>query len=137
MSFLLHRVHLPVRLAPHAWPVKQLGTFAMVSQFTEQFDPLAGRETTLKMVSGLPQRIAEARVRSAAILTNEMLERARATLSEHGPANTSRKVAANRLRCAGAQGRSHGTCASYAAELMCIGACLVLILVGMLLNMLH
>ncbi|WP_421850873.1 hypothetical protein [Novosphingobium sp.] len=97
----------------------------MVSHFTDQFDPLAGSETTLDMVSGLPQRIARARIEAAAALASEVLERARTPLPDHSPASRRRNAVVPGIA---------GEIFTLGAELIVISLCFGAIAAGMFLN---
>jgi hypothetical protein len=101
----------------------------MVSHFADQFDPLAGSETTLAMVSGLPQRIAQARIQAAAVLAGEVLERARTSPSDRPFPSTRHEPRPNAALPHHAE-----TAVAYGAELTIISLCFGTIAVGMLLS---
>jgi hypothetical protein len=106
----------------------------MVSHSADQFDPRAGAETTLEMVSGLPRRIARARVQAAAMLASEALDRARNAPSDRSALPRGRKPKPDLGRnVATPQGSADRF--AYGAELMIISFCFLAIVAGMVLNL--
>jgi hypothetical protein len=101
----------------------------MISHFSDQFDPLAGRETTSEIVSGLPWRIAKARIQAAATLANQVLDRARTNPLDRSirPRRRSLTIVAHH----------DGETFTYGVELAIISVCLGTIVAAMLVNVLH
>ncbi len=108
----------------------------MVSHLADQFDPLAGSEQTFEMVSGLPRRIAQARIRAAAALARDVLDRARTNPSDRGLSSARDKIGSRLVSHAAVQNNDDETF-SCGAELLIMGVCFGSIILGLLVNLLH
>jgi len=108
----------------------------MISHFSDQFDPLAGRETTSEIVSGLPWRIAKARIQAAATLANEVLDRARTNPLDRS-IRPRRHSPDARRRSLTIVAHHDGETFTYGVELAIISVCLGTIVAAMLVNVLH